>query len=69
MLNSTIFGGYEARRALQDAYLKLELNDDWCIGGGCKHYSESAAGRKRFNDLKKKFGQHRLQNLETRKEL
>lgn len=53
MLNSTIFGGYEARSALAEAHVKCEVNTDWCIGG-CQSWEETEEGRKRFEAIRQK---------------
>lgn len=50
MLNSTLFGGDEARAALAKASLKLEVDTNWCVGG-CKHWKKTSDGRARYAGL------------------
>ncbi len=52
MLNSTLFGGYEARAALAKASLKLEVGTDWCVGG-CTPWKDTPAGRQRYKEISK----------------
>lgn len=62
MLNSTIFGGLEARQALAKAHLNLQVGNDWCVGG-CPSWKKSKAGRKRFEELRKKNEERKAKGL------
>lgn len=61
MLNHSLLGDYEARLALQEASLKLEVGTDWCVGG-CKNYRETEDGLARYGDLKKRWEAHENNN-------
>lgn len=52
MLNSTLIGGHEAREALAQASLKLEVGTDWCVGA-CEPWVETEDGRERYKALQK----------------
>ena len=62
MLNSTLFGGYEARTALAKASLKLEVSTDWCVGG-CTPWKETSAGRQRHEEISKINADRKKQGL------
>ena len=51
MLNTSVFGGAEAKAALIKAYLALEVDADWCVGG-CKGWKDTKKGRDRYAALK-----------------
>ena len=50
MLNSTVFGGWKAREALQKAYLALEVDSGWCVGG-CPSWKETDEGQQRYKAI------------------
>ena len=57
MLNSALFGGIEARVALQDSMFDPEQEDigiDWCVGS-CPHWRDTEEGRGRMQMLRDKF--------------
>jgi hypothetical protein len=62
MLNSTIFGGLEARQELARAHLALKVDNNWCLGG-CSSWKSSKEGRKRFRELKRKNDERKAQGL------
>lgn len=64
MMNSTIIGGWEAREALKEASLKLEVGTDWCVGG-CQHFSETEEGRARYAELRKRYQSHEQERNTT----
>lgn len=62
MLNSTLFGGYEARAALVKASLKLEVGTDWCVGG-CTLWKDTPEGRQRHEEIYKINAARKKQGL------
>lgn len=62
MLNSTLFGGLEAREALAKAHLRLEVGNNWCTGG-CKSWRKTKDGRARFKELRKKNEERKEKGL------
>ncbi|KKN96659.1 hypothetical protein LCGC14_0163030 [marine sediment metagenome] len=62
MLNSTLFGGYEARAALAKASLKLAVDTDWCVGG-CTPWKETPEGRQRHKEISKINADRKKQGL------
>lgn len=67
MLNSTLLGGYEARGALASAYLKGEVDSDWCIGS-CQNWKETEEGRGRYIRLKKRWAAQKTEGKDTGKD-
>ena len=54
MLNSTIFGGWDAREALVKASMALEVDTNWCVGG-CSNWKETKEGIDRYSELKIRY--------------
>ena len=71
MLSSAVFGGIEARAALEKSMFDDEQADigiDWCAGS-CQKWDQDEAGRKRMKMLQTKFCVWRLDHPKEYQEL
>ena len=59
MLSSAVFGGIEARAALQKSMFddeQKQVGIDWCVGS-CQKWDETSAGQDRMKLLKTMFAE------------